>query len=68
MSDATACPINLDRRGVRQRLVGGVVAFGGGAALALYAVIQGHGLAWRLPAVALLAFGALALIQARAKT
>lgn len=68
MSDDLACPINLDRRGVRQRMMGGLVAFGLGLALATYAIVAVRGLGWRLGAVGLLAFGALALLQARAKT
>jgi hypothetical protein len=63
-----ACPINLDRGGVRRRAVGGVLAGFVGAGLATYAVATDRGLAWRLPAAALLAFAALAWLQARAKT
>lgn len=68
MSDGAACPINLDRRGVRQRLLGGIVVGAAGLGLAAYSIAQGRGLPWRLAALALLAFAALALLQARAKT
>ncbi|MFM8385589.1 MAG: hypothetical protein ACKOCB_02030 [Planctomycetia bacterium] len=67
MSD-TACVVNLDARGTRQRLLGGLVTVAVGLALGAYAAIESAGwLAW-LAAVGLLCFGTLALLQAQAKT
>lgn len=67
MSDV-ACVVNLDARGTRQRLLGGLVTLAAGLALGAYAAVErAGGLAW-LAAVGLLSFGTLALLQAQAKT
>jgi hypothetical protein len=67
MTDDAVCPVNLDAAGTGRRRLLGILSGVGGAALAAYAVTQRLGLVWRLPAIALMSFGVLCLLQARAK-
>ena len=59
---------NIGPRGVRQRGTAGFVALFAGLGLAVWCVLAERGWLWRNVAVALVSFGALALLQARART
>ena len=65
-SAAEVC--NIGPRGVRQRATAGAVSLLGGLALGAWCVLAPVGWPLRALAVALILFGALALLQARAKT
>lgn len=68
MSEATVCATNLGPRQTRLRWVGGAAFVGLAAGLGAVAVSYGWPPLLRLTALPLFAFGALALVQARAKT
>lgn len=68
MTEATVCATNLGPRQTRLRWVGGAAFVALAAALGAVAVSSGWPTLLRLTALPVFAFGALALVQARAKT
>jgi len=65
---AAAEVCNIGPRGVRRRATIGAVSMLGGLGLGVWAIVAPAGWPVRGLAVALVLFGALALVQARAKT